>query len=583
MRKRILMTLFTVVLMLGLTAGVAYAAPGDLKDTLVTTDADNDNGLANANLSGLGAGGQNVASDVIKSQNMTNQAGDVVTQRSHGDYQNNTNSCASCHQTHTGAAKGLLFKDGVYTTCTACHDGTLGFYNVFTNGNHQASAGTFGGSEEGNSSVHMSNGTMTTGAAPGGSSSDTQGGDWAGEFNCASCHAPHGSFSDRLLHYNPNNMAATAPAGGGLKLDRSAVINYADLGAYFTSTAANTPLPKLVAVRGTRANHGLTATTYDYIGTDLVIMVYERTSTTYTKTTNPWMYGYPVRGSGTNSHYYYSRFFTADPTTILNANGTYPTAKAAQVYDYYDYTAAVAGTPVFKLAKGLIYGTEAEINNLTYAEIARTYVVKLDLMPINTAVPELDSDSDGFWDTGGMKITTVNQRALYAGETNVNSVNIASRWGVATPGTTKVSGWGIAMSTWCSSCHVDYLAKSGTATGTFSTSYRHTTTSDSYTCVRCHFAHGTDVEIMVDAQFRTIAEVVTDTGLSTEQATDYMLDTNPSSALKRFTNMSVCWSCHTSSSAESLKNNDSYSYDPTNPNGNTRGIPATEGKQNWPQ
>jgi len=128
------------------------------------------------------------------------------------------------------------------------------------------------------------------------------------------------------------------------------------------------------------------------------------------------------------------------------------------------------------------------------------------------------------------------------------------------------------MSTYCASCHVDYLAKSGTATGTFSSAYRHTTTSDSYTCVRCHYSHGTDVEVMMDAHGEKTTDLVADGTFATiEAANAYMVDKNPSSALKRYTNMSVCWGCHTDSKAEQLKNTFSFGDDDgqTDPHGLT--------------
>ncbi|MHB1126258.1 MAG: cytochrome c3 family protein [Bacillota bacterium] len=559
--KRLLFVSVLALMLVFSFAALAMAAPGDLSDTVVTDDVYNDNGVNNVNNTGVGVGTNDgsTVDDVLKS---------VTGQRTHGEYQKNTNSCASCHQTHTAAAKSLLFKDGVFTTCTACHDGTLGFFNVFENGNHKSSAGTFGGdAATGNPSVHFASGAMTISAAPGGykeTSILNRGGNWTGEFNCASCHSPHGSYSDRLLHYNPNGMANTKPEDGGLKVDRKPVVNFASL-------ASQTD--KFVAVRGTKAELGLTTGYEDIPATDSVIMIYQKSGTSYVKTTNPWMYGYPVRGTTGNNHYYYTRLFTADPATILNANGTYPTANAAQVVDHYDY---LDGTAHLKYAKGLIYGTSAEMAALTYAEIARNYVVKLDLLPINATDPAQDSDGDGYVDFGGVKITTVNQRALWAGETHPLSTNVESRWGV-TPGT-KVSGWGVAMSTYCSACHTDYLGKSGAASGTFETSsYRHTTNSDSYTCVRCHFAHGTDAEIMRDAKGRSIDEVATEDAITRDAAKSYMLDQNASSALKRYTNMSVCWACHTSSKAEQLKNTDSYSY-PEDP----RGLPETEGKYNWP-
>jgi predicted CXXCH cytochrome family protein len=570
----------------------------DLIGTWQVDDAAKDNGINNANQSGLGAGGQNVNTGVLKSNDMVDNHGEKGAQRTHGEYQNNTNSCASCHQTHTAASKSLLFKDGVYSTCTACHDGTLGFYNVFGNGDKASSAGTFGGTHDGNMSVHMADGAVKMKAAPGGNPNGT--GTWDKEFNCASCHSPHGSYSDRLLHYNPNNMAASTPAEGGIKAGgykadtKIAVLPFAQ---------KETGTTRFIGVKGTKTEHGLTTAKYDFIpADDVVIMIYEKApgKTSYSKTDTPWMYGYPTRGSSGNNHYYYTRFFTKDPTTVgfLNTNGTYPTANAPDVIDHYDYLDESAH---IKYAYGLVYGDPGTpVDNVAFAEVSRAYVVKLDLMPIlDTAKDNGDGKLQAGEELtfGTVKITTVNQRALYAGETNPLSVNIKDRWGVTTPGTDKVSGWGVAMSGYCSSCHTDYLASTSNQTagtegeGTWDKAFRHTTTSDSYTCVRCHFAHGTDVEIMTDAHVRTVDKVAVDLKAETPAltdaeaktlATEYMLDKGASSALKRFTNMAVCWSCHTSSKAEQLKNTDSYKYNDGDVHYDPRGIPAVEGKQNWP-
>ncbi|MFJ5759633.1 cytochrome c3 family protein [Neobacillus sp. NPDC093182] len=567
-----------------------------------STDKQNDNDITNANQSGGGVGGQAVNTGVLQSNNMVDNKGHKGAQRTHGEYQNNTNSCASCHQTHTAASKSLLFKDGVYSTCTACHDGTLGFYNVFGNGEQASSAGTFGGTHDGNMSVHMADGAVKMKAAPGGNPNGT--GTWDKEFNCASCHAPHGSYSDRLLHYSPNGMGSSTPAEGGIKAGgykagtQVAVLDYAQ---------KETGTTRFIGVKGTKAQHGLTEDKYPYneIGdTDVVIMIYEKApgKTTYSKTTNPWIYGYPTRGSSGNNHHYYTRFFTKDPATagFVNANGTYPTAQAADVIDHYDY---LADTAHIKYGYGLVWGAAgSDVSKATFAEVSRAYVVKLDLMPILD--PTKDTTNIGKFDPGeeltfgGVKITTVNQRALYAGETNEFSTNIKDRWGVTTPGTDKVSGWGVAMSGYCSSCHTDYLASTSNKAagtegeGTWDKAFRHTTTSDSYTCVRCHFAHGTDVEVMTDAHLRNKAEVATDLkaynpALTDDQAktlaNDYLLDKGASSALKRFTNMAVCWSCHTSSKAEQLKNTDSYKYMDGDTMYDPRGIPTTEGTTNWPK
>jgi hypothetical protein len=128
------------------------------------------------------------------------------------------------------------------------------------------------------------------------------------------------------------------------------------------------------------------------------------------------------------------------------------------------------------------------------------------------------------------------------------------------------------MSQFCSACHTDYLASSGKETGTFDHAFRHSTNSDSYTCVRCHYAHGTDVTIMRDARGKKVADIVadpnyfatvTDPTAREALAKDYMTDKNPSSALKRYTNMAVCWGCHTSSHSGGTRNTDSYQYNST--------------------
>jgi predicted CXXCH cytochrome family protein len=577
------------------TVNVAIGANGTL--VKVAADTDSDNGINNANQSGVNVGGQNVNTGVLKSGEMVDNHGKEGAQRTHGEYQNNTNSCASCHQTHTASAKSLLFKDGVYSTCTACHDGTLGFYNVFGNGDKASSAGTFGGTHEGNMSVHLADGAVKMKAAPGGNPNGT--GTWDKEFNCASCHSPHGSYSDRLLHYNPNNMAASTPAEGGIKAGgykadtKVAVLPFAD---------RETGTTRFIGVKGTKTEHGLTGEKYDFIPAgDVVVMIYEKApgATSYSKTTTPWMYGYPQRGSGTDGHYYYSRFFTEDPSTgLIKTNGTYADTNKLKVIDHYDY---LDNSAHIKYAYGLMYGAPGSVvDSAKFAEVARAYVVKLDLMPILdpakdlTNVGKLDSGEELTF--GDVKITTVNQRALFAGD--IYPANLVSNPSKYAPyyNSTKLlyEGMGVAMSGYCASCHTDYLAKSGSATGTFdTTSFRHTTNSDTYTCVRCHFAHGTDVEVMTDAHLRNKAKVAEDLvadptteftpAQAAELANDYLLDKGASSALKRFTNMSVCWSCHTSSKAEQLKNTDSYKYDNGNAMYDPRGIPTTEGTVNWPK
>jgi predicted CXXCH cytochrome family protein len=507
------------------------------------TSLDLDNGLPNANKTGKNVTTNNgsTVGNVIKSKGMVKNDGTTGNHRTHGEYQNNTNSCASCHQTHTGASKSLLFKDGVYNTCTACHDGTLGFYNVFEPSN----AGTFGGTHTGNMSVHLADGSVQIKAAPGGNGAANSG-SWVNEFNCASCHSPHGSYSDRLLHYNPNGMGLAVKADGGIGIKGQSVINFASMPT--AASGATTP----IIVRGTATELGITELT----GTEKAIAIFELYQNPTTKayswvrSTNPWLYGYAY---GTPKNYY-TRFYktvtdVTGPTagtpdgTIDDLDKFYATDDVNGGKDYKfiaDFHDNELGNSEINFGKGYIYSTTGYLDDVQTTDVGRAYTVKLDLKEIArfgsaaTGVPIYKSDVNSLFSGTGSWVNA-----------------------------------GVKMSNYCAACHTDYLAKSGSASGTFSSAYRHTTNSDSYTCVRCHYAHGTDVTVMMDAHGKKLADLTADNGVfpgDTAKATDYLLDKNPSSALKRYTNMSVCWGCHTDNKAEQLKNTSSFG-DPADPHG----------------
>jgi predicted CXXCH cytochrome family protein len=116
--------------------------------------------------------------------------GQVNQHKTHGNFQNNTNSCANCHSTHQADGAYLLkFEETEADLCLTCHDGTLGFYNVKGQG---SGAGTFNTTHE---SASMHNvGTVEIGSAPG--ALDNKSTD---ELQCSSCHNPHGTTNDRLL------------------------------------------------------------------------------------------------------------------------------------------------------------------------------------------------------------------------------------------------------------------------------------------------------------------------------------------------------------------------------------------------
>jgi predicted CXXCH cytochrome family protein len=523
----------------GTSAKTAFAWNAEVNVTKAVDDDENDNSLVNANQTGLGVGGQGENySGAIKSGGMTNKDGTNSTHKTHGDYANNTNSCASCHQTHTAASKNLLFKNGVYATCTACHDGTLGFYNVFATGTDASkSAGTFGGSEDGNMSVHMATGAVAIKAAPGGNK--TGEGSWAGEFTCASCHAPHGSFSDRLLHYNPNGIATTPVADGGQKLENVAIVD--------------APVPTVktddnIIVR----TKNLTAqqiTDNKFFGLNAgasVVQLYKWNGTAYALDSTPWVYTGTYDATHTYKVYDTALWKVKDSSTeakkyntaVATSGFIAPGKNTGKLVSRQNFIGANPG--VIATTTGAISDV-ALLDQATVADIARAYVVDLDLTPVADA-------------TLAAKNVT---------ETKVDSLWNGLVWNETGA---KKSGKGVVMSGFCSACHTDYLAKSGSESGTYSHAYRHTTTSDSYSCVRCHFAHGTDVTVMKDAQGKTAQQLVADhdvADLTTAKA--YLLDKAPSSALKRYTNMSVCWGCHTSSHAEGLRNDQGYGNDSDDP------------------
>lgn len=114
----------------------------------------------------------------------------------------------------------------------------------------------------------------------------------------------------------------------------------------------------------------------------------------------------------------------------------------------------------------------------------------------------------------------------------------------------------------CGACHNDYLSSRSssattrpsniakTAAGGHDYLYTHTANSSSQgrSCAACHYAHGTDVTTMMDTQGKKVDYYVDVKGWSEEKAENYMKDVSArgSSSLKKFTNLTVCWTCHQS-------------------------------------
>ncbi|MHC0037854.1 cytochrome c3 family protein [Pseudoneobacillus sp. C159] len=484
-----------------------------------------DNDLPNANKTGEG--------NFIKNPDgqMKNDKTTTGPHKLHGSYQNNTNSCASCHQTHTAASSGLLFKNGAYNTCTACHDGTLGFYNVFGTSNAEdMGAGTFGGTHNGNMSVHMSTGALEISAAPG-SNAKAIGAKWTSEFTCASCHDPHGSFSDRLLAGNPNGMATVQRTS----IEVDGVKN----GTVYGNKLIDIPVFKDKGPTTTTANTYTAANLNDYIFRDFAITGADIAPGAYYENT-----GLSVGDRVLQLQ----RTFDGKGTAWVNAPGVYVaktgvknTSSWPKVYKDTtkvfptgtagtDESLATAGTWWFNNSKAFykVPGTPGDGTITKVTDIQKAYVVQLGYVAGNKD-----------------KLGNVIPAAANGYQPKATDNNYLTS-----------AGKGIQMNEWCGACHTDYFTRQKTATG-IDGNYNHHTMSDSYNCERCHYAHGTDAKIMRDATGRTYEDLKTQ-GFTDDEAKVFLTDVNASSALKRFTNMAVCYGCHTSSKSEGFINNNDF-------------------------
>ena len=533
-----------VMLMVGLFATSAFALDSHNPNPAIipTTGAALDNDLENANGTGTGTIGTD---EIVKG---------VQGHKTHGSYQNNTNSCASCHQTHTGATAKLLFKSSDYDTCIACHDGTMGNYNVFeTDPLKNIGSGTFGGTTMGNMSVHLSDGTVTIGAAPGAATS--LGGNWSSDFSCVACHDPHGSYSDRLLANDPNGMGEVEFTTDPSKklyygyLQNNLVVTTGAPAVVSAANDKNFAREKGNDVQVTRmqvtAADLLSSGKYYKTGlqlNDWVLQVWK-----YSKTVKAWI------PATFNTHY------------VDDAHGIEMFEDLAQL-DNYNWAVNGVTPPVIKDGKlnGRVWrfddnnrgnekinipggwwmlGAKGFIKFPSQAEIDKVLVVDGISIVNKVTIPGDNNPAAALGTVNGITVKPTDFSALVG------------------------QGAAVPYNEFCATCHLDYLGFDKTkyidnGDGTYQgigseNQYYHHSITNSYACARCHFAHGTDVTFMKDALGRTVTEVaVMDFGGSTAiemaSAQAWMLDVNPSSALKRYTNMSVCYGCHTSSHAEPM-------------------------------
>lgn len=518
-------TVYTVELYLSDSIDPAIPTGASLsKAAALVTDSHNTGlpHLPDARVDEKGTGQQNANLTGFNNKNKNRDG-----QKIHGFYQNNTNSCASCHQTHTGSDDNLLFKDGIYSTCSACHDGTTGAYNSFKpvdDKTPDSIAGTFDVTKDGHSgSLHSADGSLRVSAAPGGNTkaADTNE-QWGQEFNCASCHAAHGSGSNNANNLNIDPLGWGAVAYSTSSSDTKNGKLFKNIPIYTAENIPNSMATPYILVRTSVTADDLSADTAknnyffkriadhdsSFIAGTNVIMTYRWNGTKYTQDYSLWLRekGYPYKADTVLYNYDWNNLTLTEANHYNDPNKDVTNNPDMHVVwrDGFAWGQGVATVKSARVSIGIDVETTGNIRSL----FDRSYLVRDDagnVVAANSYIPDS----------------------------------------------------GTQMSKYCTACHTDYLSESRkNLTGIYTIAHRHKTT-DSLTCVRCHFAHGSEARITKDANDNTYFDLtaagkVFDTTVSdpataaanAEKALKYFADTNPSSALKRYTGMSVCFACH---------------------------------------
>jgi hypothetical protein len=494
-------------------------------------------------------------------KNLKNVAG----QNMHGNYKNNTNTCANCHSTHQArSGSGLTIKSSSYESCISCHDGSLGFYNVFeTDMSKDNGAGTFGGSYSGNMSIHLATGNTKIDSSPGaavvknvdGTSIKNEfiKGKWNNNFTCTSCHSPHGSSNDRLLQTDPNGYSSmerhlvNGVYYGGLIKKEIEVIDKSEEDKIFNGVQAaetvlnaiipenETPFENYKAVRIQIITDDKITGRYDFIAKDdYVICIYK-----YDKYLGTWI---PVKFKQVGP-------FSGDGIDLLT--GPSETEKLVGWKSPVDSENVFDGE---KLTEGYLsigwYGyvkvpNEVVANQVKYVtNIATLFDFEFEKTPnIDTEIDTYKVDH----------ITTIEKQS-----------------GINDPDPEKVKDAKKAMSNlnqfneWCATCHIGFNISNEQKESLGSTVvYTHHSSSedDKLPCIQCHYSHGTDATWMKGADDLTFAELMSRIELSDFTTLDgkiirtalaenersvnvlaYLNDTN--SALKRYSNTTSCFRCH---------------------------------------
>ncbi|MDF2535120.1 MAG: doubled protein [Bacillales bacterium] len=495
-------------------------------------------------------------------------------QKMHGDYQNNTNTCANCHSTHQAKSEtGLLKSATVYEACISCHDGSLGFYNIFeTDMSKDNGSGTFGGSHAGNMSIHLSTGNMAIDTAPGATivkeadgstiKSEFLNGKWSNDFTCTSCHNPHGSSTDRLLQTDPNGYSrmerhlVNGVYYGGLIKDKIEVTNAGTfenipntITAWLKPAEPNGTtdvIPKDAPAKNYKALKfpiSLSAiqsvsTGYNILPNDggWVIQIYKYDK--YLETWNPIKFKQlgPFSGDGLD-------LLTA---ASVNLGGWKAPADPANPEDGEKLAEGYLSIGW----NGYIKVPNSNIGNIAYVtNITTLFDFEFEKTNINI-------------DNGDIHSYTYKVD---------HAKTIADQSNVAEPAQAQKAKSNLnQFNEWCATCHIGFNVSSEQKEATGSTIvYTHHSSSedDQLPCVQCHYSHGTDSTWMKGADGLSLTELMAVVDLLAENADfttadgikiknlvdnqvqkanilDYLTDINTSSALKRYTNTTSCFGCH---------------------------------------
>lgn len=377
-------------------------------------------------------------------------------QKVHGFYQNNTNSCASCHQTHTANNDNLLFKNGVYSTCSACHDGTTGASNTFTaitTKTANSIDGTFDVSADvAHGSLHQADGSLKITSAPGGNSDSTSA-IWNQEFDCASCHASHGGGSAQ-----ENNLSLDPLGWGGVQYVANGTKDQKN-GKLFKNILIHDTIPlakgdPYILVRTTATGVTATKTNIGYI--------YYRAGV---RNGDPIIQTYRWDGNGNG--------YVPDYSLWLRDKG------------YKDPSSP------FSNADTVLKDTSSKevTNNIT--------VIWRDGFAFGSGIATVKSANIAI----GIDVETTDDiKSLY------DSTNVS-----------YIPDSGVEMTKYCAACHTDYSTTPATGdSGTLTAYHRHPSVTDQLTCVRCHFAHGSKAQIMKgsDDQLAKTTDTLSDTNHS---------------------------------------------------------------------